>query len=143
MDEKLAKTLATTDFEAWRSKLWKEISLQAIGEGWVPQSEITQDGVINPRTERWASLWETLVEIRYLFRPPVSRSVHARFRQSAKGERKVGVRFLSFHTSPHPTAEDKVLFEQRRSELLEWRANGGIPPKTCPSRMKSRSPKSH
>ena len=149
MDEKLAKTLAAPDFEAWRKKLWREISTQAIGEGWVPDSELTDDGVINPECDRWSSLWETLVskisegfeswigiqarnlgskliwmlqvEIRYLFRPPVSRCVHARFRQSAKGERKVGVRFLSFHTSPHPSAEDKALFEQRRGKLHDFR----------------------
>jgi len=143
MDEKLAKTLAAPDFEAWRVKLWREISTQAIGEGWVPDSEITASGVINHQCDRWSSLWETLVEIRYLFRLPVSRCVHAIFRQSIKGERKVGVRFLQFHTSPLPSAEDKALFEQRRAELLEWRANGGTPPKTCPSTLKKRSPKSH
>jgi hypothetical protein len=61
MDEKLAKTLASPDFEAWRKTLWKEISTQAIGEGWVPESEITEAGVINPQANRWVSLWETLV----------------------------------------------------------------------------------
>jgi hypothetical protein len=61
MDEKLAKTLASADFEAWRLKLWKEISTQAIGEGWVPIYEIGADGIINHNLERWSLLWETLV----------------------------------------------------------------------------------
>lgn len=61
MDEKLAKTLAAHDFEAWRATLWKEISAQAIGEGWVPQDEISPDGVIDPECDRWGQLYATLV----------------------------------------------------------------------------------
>lgn len=60
------------------------------------------------------------VEIRYLFRLPVSRCVHARFLHSPKGAKKVGVGFLSFHTSPHPSVEDKALFEQRRCECIPF-----------------------
>jgi hypothetical protein len=61
MDEKLTKTLAAQDFEIWRAKLWKEISQQAIGEGWVPEYEITEDGLIDSECDRWSTLWETLV----------------------------------------------------------------------------------
>jgi len=141
MDLKLAKTLASPDFEAWRKTLWKEISSHAIENGWVPESEITRDNVISHDCDRWSTLWESLVEIRYLFRPPVSRCVHARFRQSPKKERRVTVRYLSFHTSPHPSAEHKALFEQRKVELLEWRASGGLPPKSCTAKVVRRSPK--
>jgi hypothetical protein len=63
MDDKLTKTLAAPDFAAWRNTLWKEISAQAIGEGWVPPREITEDGVINHELERWATLWTTLVSL--------------------------------------------------------------------------------
>jgi len=143
MDEKLAKTLAAPDFEGWRSTMWKEISTLAIGNGWVPEEEMSPKGVIDHRHERWSSLWDTLVEIRYLFRPPVSRCVHARFRQSPKGECRVGVKFLSFHTSPLPATDERQLFEKRRAELLEWRASGGTPPTTCPTRLQRRNPKSH
>jgi hypothetical protein len=65
MDEKLAKILATPDFENWRNTLWKEISIQAIGEGWVPDSEITDDGVIDKTSERWSGLWDTLVRCHF------------------------------------------------------------------------------
>ena len=68
------------------------------------------------------------VEIRYLFRFPVSRCVHARFLHNPKKAKKVDVGYLSFHTSPTPSSKDKLLFEARRSELLEWRAQGGQPP---------------
>lgn len=61
MDEKLAKTLASADFDAWRLKLWKEISTQAIGEGWVPIHEIDSNGEIDNNVDRWSLLWETLV----------------------------------------------------------------------------------
>jgi hypothetical protein len=64
MDEKLAKTLAAPDFELWRAKLWREVSLQAIGEGWVPEYEVTEDGLIDSNCDRWATLWETLVGLR-------------------------------------------------------------------------------
>jgi hypothetical protein len=120
MDSKLAKTLAAPDYESWRLTLWKEISAQAIGEGWVPASEMGADGRINHESEKWAPMWAHLVEIRYLFRPPVSRCVHARFLHSTKGVRKVGVGFLSFHTSPYPAPEVKALFERRRSR---WPVN--------------------
>jgi len=143
MDEKLRKTLAAPDFDAWRTTLWKEISQQAIGEGWVPPREITREGVVDHQCERWSTLWATLVEIRYLFRLPVARCVHARFLHSPKGARKVGVGYLSFHTSPNPSAEDKALFESRRAELLEWRANGGTPPRSCSPRHARRTPKCH
>jgi hypothetical protein len=63
MDEKLAKTLAAPDFEKWRITMWKEISQLAIGNGWVPEPEITHDGVINHRHERWTGLWDTLVRL--------------------------------------------------------------------------------
>jgi hypothetical protein len=61
MDEKLIKTLACPEFGLWRENLWGEISMQAISEGWVRESEMTADGVINHHLDRWASLWETLV----------------------------------------------------------------------------------
>ncbi|KAF2667388.1 hypothetical protein BT63DRAFT_291084, partial [Microthyrium microscopicum] len=141
MDEKLRKTLASSDFEDWRRKLWKEISKEAIGEGWVADTDITNDYVIDHRAHKWIQLWETLVEIRYLFRPPVSRCVHAKFRSCPKAERQVSVRYLSFHTSPHPSIEDKHLFEKRRAELLEWRKQGGTPPKVAPPKKKP--PKAH
>lgn len=65
------------------------------------------------------------VEIRYLFRPPVSRCVHARFRHSPKTERQVSVRYLSFHTSPHPSMEDKQLFEKRRGMWATYSVRHG------------------
>jgi hypothetical protein len=181
MDSKLAKTLAAPDYDSWRQTLWNEISSQAIGEGWVLASELTADGrSIDHESDKWAPMWAHLVEIRYLFRPPVSRCVHARFLHSPKDARRVGVGYLSFHTSPYPAAEVKALFERRRSmsfsftalqshflcvvllpflsfvrmwrvltmdffiaELMEWRASGGTPPRSCPRELKQRSPKSH
>ena len=61
MDEKLAKTLCASDFTTWRYNLWKEVSLEALGEGWVPESEIGDDGLIDPECERWNCLWARLV----------------------------------------------------------------------------------
>lgn len=81
------------------------------------------------------------VEIRYLFRLPVSRSVHAKFLHSAKGQKVVDVGFLSFHTSPHPSEQDKKIFEARRKELLEWRARGGKPPTHLSLRYLEKPPK--
>lgn len=99
------------------------------------------------------------VEIRYLFRYPVSRSVHARFLHKVpKTLKRVDVGYLSFHTSPNPTVEDKALFETRRStlrerlsqrghanklteELLEWRENGGCPPRSTHYQPPNRPPK--
>jgi hypothetical protein len=61
MDDKLTKTLLSPDFPSWRHKLWKEISAQAIGEGWVPEHEIGDDGLIDPECDRWGCLWARLV----------------------------------------------------------------------------------
>jgi hypothetical protein len=61
MDDKLAKALAAPDYELWRKTLWKEISAQAIGEGWVPLDEINDEGIINYESERWATMWAHLV----------------------------------------------------------------------------------
>jgi len=59
----------------------------------------------------------------------VSRSVHARFLHAVpKTLKRVDVGYLSFHTSPNPSEEDKRLFESRRKELLDWREAGGSPP---------------
>lgn len=61
------------------------------------------------------------VEIRYLFRYPVSRSVHARFLHPVpKALKRVDVGYLSFHTSPNPTPTDKALFEVRRSKFYHY-----------------------
>ncbi|KIW06529.1 uncharacterized protein PV09_02961 [Verruconis gallopava] len=143
MDVKLAKILCSHDFEAWRAALWKEISTEAIQHGWVAKEDIRrEDGVIDPTSERWSQLYARLVEIRYLFRYPVSRSVHARFLHPVpKSLKKVDVGYLSFHTSPNPTVEDKALFEARRKELIEWREAGGSPPRGVLRRPPSRPPK--
>ena len=61
MDEKLAKTLAAPDFFAWRNRIWKEISDEAIGKGWVPEAEITEMGVIDHCCERWSQLYARMV----------------------------------------------------------------------------------
>lgn len=61
MDDKLAKTLASQDFFIWRARIWKEISDQAIGKGWVPEDEQTDDGVIDPFHERWRQLYARMV----------------------------------------------------------------------------------
>ena len=61
MDDKLAKTLASSDFVAWRERIWKEISDEAIGKGWVPEEEQTDDGVIDPFHERWRQLHARMV----------------------------------------------------------------------------------
>jgi hypothetical protein len=76
-----------------------------------------------------------------------------------KALKRVDVGYLSFHTSPNPTVEDKALFETRRStyyqllqpvgnvlimdteELLEWREAGGSPPRSVPHKPPNRSPK--
>ena len=63
MEERLAKTLCAPDFEEWRRGLWREISSQAIGNGWVPVYEVTKEGVIDHTSERWKSLWDSLVRI--------------------------------------------------------------------------------
>ena len=63
MDQKLAKTLCAPDFAAWRHTLWKEISHQAMGEGWVPADEIGEDGLIDPECDRWTCLWARLVSL--------------------------------------------------------------------------------
>lgn len=143
MDAKLNKILCSPDFEAWRASLWKEISQEAIQHGWVDKGDIRiHDGTINPNSERWSQLYARLVEIRYLFRYPVSRSVHARFlHRVPKTLKRVDVGYLSFHTSPNPTVEDKALFETRRKELLEWRENGGAPPRSVPLEAPKRTPK--
>jgi len=144
MDEKLGKILASPDFDAWRSALWKEISAEAIAHGWVSRSDIIADGTVDPESTRWSGLFLRLVEIRYLFRYPVSRSVHARFlHEVPKTLKRVDVGYLSFHTSPNPTPDDKALFEVRRKELLDWREAGGCPPKTVPKRPPKRNPKAH
>ena len=61
MDDKLMKTLNSTDFGAWRVRIWKEISDEAIGKGWVPEDEQTEDGVIDPCHERWRQLHARMV----------------------------------------------------------------------------------
>jgi hypothetical protein len=81
------------------------------------------------------------VEIRYLFRLPVSRSVHANFMRSPKGQKIVDVGSLLFHTNPHPSEQEKKMFEGRRKELMEWRARGGKPPVNVRSEYLRRSPK--
>ncbi|KAF1984809.1 hypothetical protein K402DRAFT_405867 [Aulographum hederae CBS 113979] len=231
MDDKLAKTLSDPSFPAWRATLWREISNQAIGEGWAPKRELrrlksftsseggsseangkTSDAVSSAASSRagsvagsshhgsatgglgrgvlrrtgnleqantgrdrrggilrsrplvyldnsddedeeddevvldwecakWESLYCRLVEIRYLFRPPVSRCVHARFLHNPKNHHKIDVGYLSFHTSPHPSVQDKGIFERRKAELLEWRAQGGMPPQGIPGAGRERSPK--
>jgi len=144
MDEKLAKILASPDFEAWRSGLWKEISAEAIAHGWVARDDIRGNGSIDPESDRWSQLYSRLVEIRYLFRYPVSRSVHARFLHPVpKTLKRVDVGYLSFHTSPNPTPDDKALFDVRRKELLDWREAGGSPPRSVVKRPPKRSPKAH
>ncbi|KAK3060245.1 hypothetical protein LTS18_008976, partial [Coniosporium uncinatum] len=40
MDDKLCRTLAAPDFESWRARLWREISDQAITEGYVQEYEL-------------------------------------------------------------------------------------------------------
>lgn len=143
MDDKLSKILSTTDFETWRANLWKEISVEAIQHGWVSREDIRRsDRLIDPESERWSQLYARLVEIRYLFRYPVSRSVHARFLHPVpKTLKKVDVGYLSFHTSPNPTVDDKALFEARRKELLEWREAGGSPPRSLQRKPQKREPK--
>ena len=61
MDDKLVKTLNSTDFGTWRARIWKEISDEAIGKGWVPEDEQTEDGVIDPCHERWRQLHARMV----------------------------------------------------------------------------------
>jgi hypothetical protein len=62
MDQKLAKTLHSADFEAWRATLWKEISTEAIQHGWVAKEDIRRsDGLINPDSDRWSQLYARLV----------------------------------------------------------------------------------
>ena len=61
MDDKLAKTLNSADFGIWRARIWKEISDEAIGKGWVPEDEHTDDGVIDPCHERWRQLHARMV----------------------------------------------------------------------------------
>jgi len=61
MDDKLAKTLASPDFEAWRARIWKEISDEAVGKGWVSEEEQTEDGVVDPCHERWRQLYARMV----------------------------------------------------------------------------------
>jgi len=58
----------------------------------------------------------------------------------ARAER-VDVGCLSFHTNPHPSAEEKRLFESRKRELLEWRQGGGVPPRDREGVVVRRSPK--
>jgi len=125
-----------------------------------------EEMVIDFDAPRWSSLFHRLVEIRYLFRAPVSRCVHARFLHApppaafgggggggaasgfgvgmgmgyARAER-VDVGCLSFHTNPHPSAEEKRLFESRKRELLEWRQGGGVPPRDREGVVVRRSPK--
>lgn len=71
--------------------------------------------------EKEARLIILQVEIRYLFRYPVSRSVHARFLHAVpKSLKRVDVGYLSFHTSPNPTPTDKALFEVRRSRFTQY-----------------------
>ncbi|KAK3063203.1 hypothetical protein LTS18_002258 [Coniosporium uncinatum] len=266
MDDKLRRTLAAPDFESWRARLWREISDQAITEGYVQEYELrgvsaldariqnskaqllsaggdsrSSNGLANSRSgsnnnnnssnsgsgssrssrrraggqmigrplrevlarqgqryrlspstaggdafdfddgydeddgdeedeeqiidfdsPRWSSLFHRLVEIRYLFRAPVSRCVHARFLHApppatafgAVGSgmgagvgmgfgrvERVDVGCLSFHTNPHPSLEEKKLFESRKRELLEWRQGGGVPPRDKEGVVVRRSPK--
>lgn len=61
MDEKLAKILATTDFEEWRAGLWREISAEAIAHGWVERRDVREDGTVNPESARWGQLFLRLV----------------------------------------------------------------------------------
>lgn len=61
MDEKLAKILATSDFEEWRAGLWKEISAEAIAHGWVERRDVREDGTVNPESARWGQLFLRLV----------------------------------------------------------------------------------
>ena len=61
MDDKLAKTLNSADFGTWRARIWKEISDEAIGKGWVPEDEQSEDGVIDPCNERWRQLHARMV----------------------------------------------------------------------------------
>jgi hypothetical protein len=69
MDDKLAKILYSSDFEAWRATLWKEISTEAIQHGWVAREDIRRsDRVINPDSERWNQLYARLVRV--LLPPP-------------------------------------------------------------------------
>lgn len=119
MDEKLLRTLQDPSFIPWRAQIWLSISTQALLEkSWVKPHEIDplHPHLIDPTSERWKPLWVRLVEIKFLFRPPVARCVHARFLHSPKGDRKVDVGHLSFHTSPQPGEEEKGIFERRRGE---------------------------
>lgn len=159
MDEKLTRTISSPDFPNWRLALWTEISQQALAEGYVHPHEVGPDGLIDPISERWHSLYTRLVEIRYLFRLPVSRAVHARFLHPAKEVRRVDVGYLSFHTSPIPGRVEKGIFERRKgefgffclwsfstltvfqAELMEWRNNGGTPPILTLKTMRPKSPK--
>lgn len=61
MDEKLSKILATPDFEAWRTGLWKEISTEAIAHGWVERRDVLAEGIVNPDSVRWGQLFLRLV----------------------------------------------------------------------------------
>lgn len=61
MDEKLAKILATSDFEEWRAGLWREISAEAIAHGWVERRDVREDGTVNPESARWGQLFLRLV----------------------------------------------------------------------------------
>jgi hypothetical protein len=61
MDEKLAKILASADFQPWRATLWKEISAEAIAHGFVGRGDILPDQTINPNSERWCQLYSRLV----------------------------------------------------------------------------------
>jgi hypothetical protein len=61
MDDKLAKILATPDFEAWRAGLWKEISAEAIAHGWVDGRDMLDEGIVDPECARWGGLWVRLV----------------------------------------------------------------------------------
>lgn len=67
--------------------------------------------------------------------------MHAKFVIPAKGHKVVDVGFLSFHTSPPPSEQDKKMFEARRKELLEWRARGGKPPTHLQLKYLKRPPK--